>query len=239
MDAIATLGTITGLALSSGLRLYSTILVVGLGIRFGWFAPPAPLEQLEVLSRTPILVIAAVLYLVEFLADKIPWVDTLWDAVHTFIRPIGAGVLTATALGEVDPVVKAGAVLLSGAVALSSHSAKAGTRVAANHSPEPFTNVGLSLGEDVLSVGGVWLALTHPVAMLVVVAITVGLVIWLVPKLIRALRRQADRVRTMFGAGRRPAVGSGDAGLDRGQDQVAERVDLVDRGVDVRGDPDS
>ncbi len=239
MESIATLGTITGLALSSGLRLYSTVLMVGLGVRFDWFTPPPALQQLEVLASTPVLIVAGVLYAVEFLADKIPWVDTLWDSIHTFIRPLGAAILTATALGDVDAGIKTGAMLLSGAVALSSHSAKAGTRVAANQSPEPFSNLGLSLAEDALSVGGVWLALTHPVAMLVVVTITVALVIWLVPKLIRALRRQAARVRAMlrgegFGG---PALR--DPVPDRLQDEVAKRVDLVDRGVDVGGDPDS
>ena len=238
MESIATLGTITGLALTSGLRLYSTILVVGLGMRFGWFTPPPALGQLEVFSSTPVLIIAGVLYVVEFLADKIPWVDTVWDSIHTVIRPLGAGVVAATALGDVDPAMKTGAFLLSGAVALSSHSAKAGTRIAANHSPEPFSNIGLSLAEDALSVGGVWLAFTHPVAMLIVVVIVVALILWLVPKLIRLLVAQARRVRDAL-TGNRPKIAAlRDAALDRGLDQPGKGVDLVDGRIDVGRHPD-
>jgi hypothetical protein len=194
MEAMAVLGALMGLAFVSGLRLYSTVLAIGLGIRFGYLVIPPHLTQLQILAQTSILMVAGVVYIVEFFADKVPWVDSVWDAVHTFIRPIGAAVLAATAVGDVDPVVKLGAVLLCGGIALSSHSAKAGTRILANHSPEPFTNVGLSLGEDVLVAGGVWLALKHPLVSLVLVVVAVGFIIWLVPKIFRLVRRQATKV---------------------------------------------
>lgn len=187
-----------GLAFTSGLRLYSTVLAVGLGARFGYLTIPPALSQLEVLERTPVLIIAAVCFVLEFVADKIPWVDSIWDAVHTFIRPIGAGILAATALGAVDPSIAVGVALLSGGVALSSHSAKAGARIVANHSPEPFSNIGLSVAEDGLVFGGVWLALAHPIVSLVLVAIAVLVTIWLIPKLIRLLRREWATIQAFF-----------------------------------------
>ena len=124
MEAITVLGALMGLAFVSGMRLYSTVLAVGLGIRLGYLAVPPHLSQLRLLAETPILAIAGVVYTVEFFADKIPWVDTLWDGVHTFIRPIGAALLAASAIGAVDPVVRVGAALLCGGIALSSHSAR-------------------------------------------------------------------------------------------------------------------
>lgn len=195
MDPIAVIGSLGGLAFVSGIRLYSTILAAGLGIRFGYLKVPPQLADLEILARTPVLLLTGIVFLVEFFADKVPWVDTLWDSIHTFIRPIGAGVIAAMALGDVDPAIKVGAALLGGTVALSSHSAKAGTRLLANHSPEPFTNAGLSLAEDVVVVGGVWLAFTHPVAALMIVAVCLGLIVWLVPKLFRMLKREGMMIR--------------------------------------------
>jgi hypothetical protein len=197
MDAIATLGTLLGLAFVSGVRLYSTILAVGLGLRWEFFTLPPALRSLEVLGETPILLLAGAIYTIEFVADKIPWVDSLWDSVHTFIRPLGAGVLAATAMGDVSPAVKLGAALLCGGVALSSHSTKAGTRIVANHSPEPFSNIGLSLAEDGLVLGGVWLAVQYPLLAMAAVIVLVGFAIWLIPKVIRLVRREAAGIRSL------------------------------------------
>ncbi len=212
MDAVATLGSLMGLGLVSGIRLYSTVLVVGLGIRLGLLHPSPSLHHLDVLASTPVLIIAGVAYAIEFVADKIPIVDSVWDVIHTFIRPIGAAVLAATALGPVDPALKVGAILLAGSIALSGHSAKASTRAVINHSPEPFTNIGASLAEDGLVAGGVWLALSHPIIAFVIVLVVVGLVIWLVPKLFRMLRRQFVWVRSLLtgkpGAASPTAAGS-------------------------------
>jgi hypothetical protein len=192
---LALLGSVSGLAFLSGIRLYSTVLVVGLGIRLGYLQLPERLDSLNVLATTPVLIIAGTAYVAEFVADKIPWFDSLWDTVHTVIRPLGAAVLVATALGDVDPVVKVGAILLSGAIALTSHSAKAGTRLLANHSPEPLSNIGLSVGEDALVVGGVWTAIRHPILTLVLVILLLAIIIWTLPKLIRLFRRQFARLK--------------------------------------------
>lgn len=185
---IAALGTLAGLGFVSGVRLYAAVLVIGLGIRFGYLTVPPHLSALRVCADTPVLAIAGVAYVLEFLADKIPWIDTIWDAAHTFVRPIGAAVLAATAVGDVSPTMKLAAALLCGGVALSSHAAKAGTRVIVNHSPEPFSNLALSLGEDVTAVGGVWIAMMHPIVSLVLTALAVGVIVWFVPRLIRLLR---------------------------------------------------
>jgi hypothetical protein len=198
MQQIATLGSLLGLAFISGIRLYSTVLAVGLGIRFGFVQVPASLSHLEVLASTPILLIAAVIYAIEFFADKIPWIDSMWDVVHTFIRPIGAAVLGAVAIGTVDPVVQFGAFLLCGGVALASHSAKAGTRLAANHSPEPVSNIGLSLLEDGLVFGGSWLIFSYPLVALGIVVVLVLIIIWLIPKLLRVFRRNFARATSVF-----------------------------------------
>ena len=195
MDALSTLGTLMGLAFVSGVRLYSTVLAVGLGIRWGFFTLPQSLSSLDVLAQTPILILAGVIYTVEFVADKVPWVDTMWDGLHTFIRPLGAGVLAATAMGDVSPAVKLGAALLCGGIALSSHSTKAGTRIVANHSPEPFSNIGLSLAEDGLVLGGVWLAVQYPLLALAAVILLVGFALWLIPKVIRLVRREIAGIR--------------------------------------------
>ena len=189
MDAIATLGAVLGLGFVSGIRLYSTILAVGLGIRFGFLDVPEALSHLDVLASTPVLAVAATVYAVEFVADKIPIVDSVWDMVHTFIRPVGAAIVGGTAVGPVDPGIRLAIALACGFVALSSHGAKATTRVAVNHSPEPFSNAGISLAEDGLVIGLVWLAIEHPLITLVVVLVAVTLCVWLVVTLFRMVQR--------------------------------------------------
>jgi len=138
MDTIALLGSTFGLGFVSGLRLYSTVLTIGLGVRFGLIHLHPTLSSLNIITHPMILTVAATIYIVEFFADKIPWVDSLWDSIHTFIRPLGAALIGATAFGAVDPVAKTAIMLLCGGVALSGHSMKAGTRVLVNHSPEPL-----------------------------------------------------------------------------------------------------
>ncbi len=219
MPEITTIGALSGLAFVSGMRLYSTVLALGLGLRSGLLELPPALSHLHVLATTPVLIIAALVYVAEFVADKVPWVDTLWDSVHTFIRPLGAAVLGFAAIGNVDPALKVGAFLLCGTIALSSHSAKAGTRLAVNHSPEPFSNIGLSLLEDGLVVTGVWLAITHPVTALVIVLILVAIILWFIPKLVRLIRRSANTLGSFFALrrpGAIPARNSGDGGRPAG-----------------------
>ena len=190
MDWLTTLGQLTGLAFISGLRLYSAVLAIGLGLRLGFLHVPDELGHLRALSSTPVLIVAGVMYVIEFVADKVPWVDSAWDAIHTFIRPLGAALLAASALVHVEPTVRIGVFLVCGTVGLSSHSAKAGARVIANHSPEPFTNIGLSLFEDGVVATGAWMAFRHPLLTLAAVGLLVSAMIWLLPRLFRAIGRR-------------------------------------------------
>lgn len=176
-----------GLGLVSGLNLYATVLTVGLGIRLGLITLNPEMSGLAVLSSPYVLIAAGVIYLLEFFADKIPWVDSLWDSVHTIIRPLGAAVIGATAIGAVEPQTAVIAALCAG-VSLSGHSVKAGTRLLANHSPEPFSNIALSLGEDFLVVIGSWLALRHPAIMVTIVVIFLIAFVWFAPKAFRLMR---------------------------------------------------
>jgi hypothetical protein len=187
MEALNLLGSTMGLGLVSGLNLYATVLTVGLGIRLGLITLSPEMSGLEVLSTPYVLIAAGVIYLVEFFADKIPWVDSIWDGVHTIIRPLGAAVIGAAAIGVVEPRTAVIAALCAG-VSLSGHSVKAGTRLLANHSPEPFSNIGLSLGEDILVVIGSWLALRHPAIMVTVVVIFLIAFAWFAPRAFRLMR---------------------------------------------------
>lgn len=175
MDTIALLGSALGLSFVAGMRLYATVLAVGLGVRFGFLNLHQSLQGLSVLAHPAVLTTAGVAFLAEFVSDKIPWFDSLWDSVHTFIRPLGAALLGAAALGDLDPTLRTVLALACGGVALTSHTSKAATRVAVNHSPEPFSNIGLSLAGDVAAPAGVWLAINHPLIMLglVIVALVV------------------------------------------------------------------
>ena len=178
-----------GLGLVSGLNLYATVLTVGLGIRLGLITLNPELSGLAVLASPYVLIAAGVIYLVEFFADKIPWVDSIWDSIHTLIRPLGAALLGAVAIGDVDPRLKLAAFLLCGSVALASHTGKAGIRLAVNHSPEPFTNIGISVAEDLVAAVGVWLAVAYPYVMAALIAIWLAVLAWILPKIYRAARR--------------------------------------------------
>jgi hypothetical protein len=197
MEFLSLLGSTMGLGFVSGLNLYATVLTVGLGVRFGLIQLNPEISHLEVLTNPYVLATAGVLYLIEFFADKIPWVDSVWDAFHTLIRPIGAVAIGVTAIGSVDPSTKTIIGLVSGGTAFSSHSTKAGTRVAANHSPEPFSNIMLSLFEDGLVVAATWLTVTHPIVMLVIVLIFLVFFAWLSPKIFRLLRLELIAVLSL------------------------------------------
>ena len=197
MSVIQLLGSTLGLGLVSGINLYATVLVVGLGIRTGVIVLRPELHQLEVLANPIVIGVAGAIFIVQFLADKIPWIDSLWDAVHTFIRPVGAALIGATALGEASPeAVMVG--LLCGGVALSGHSTKAGVRLLVNHSPEPFSNIVLSLVEDGLVVVGTYVAVQHPYVMLTIVAIFLGGFFWFAPKALRLVRIESNAIIALF-----------------------------------------
>jgi hypothetical protein len=206
MSPIETLGFALGTSFASGLNVYATVAAAGLFQRFGIVQLPEPLQ---VLANPFVLGIAIALFLVEFVADKIPYVDSAWDAVHTFIRPPAAALLAYSAFGQVPEEWKVGASLLAGGVALTSHGAKATSRAAANVSPEPVSNWALSLLEDGLAVFLVWLAAEHPIltAGLVVLLVMVAvLVIW---KLYGYLKLLRERLRSWRA---RPASPPGSAG---------------------------
>lgn len=200
MEILTLLGTALGLGFISGLNLYATVLAIGLGIRLGLFDPAPPFEQLEVLAHPYVLIPAAIAFTVEFFADKVPWVDSFWDSFHTIIRPVGAVIIAAAALTDLDPAVEIGLVILCGGVAFLSHTTKAGTRLVANHSPEPVSNIVLSLAEDAIAFVGAWLVFAHPIVLLALVAVFVALSLWLLPKFVRLIVRQLARVRQVLRA---------------------------------------
>lgn len=188
MDVVDTLSVALGLATLAGLNLYLTVLVTGLAIHFHWLALRPELHDLAALGEPWVIVVAGVLYLLQFAGDKIPWLDTANDAVHTVIRPIGGALLAVLALGDASPSVKVIAAMLAGGAALTVHAAKAGTRLVANASPEPISNIGLSLGEDALVVGGLALIHAQPALALGLAILALGVICFLVPRLLRNIR---------------------------------------------------
>jgi hypothetical protein len=205
MNLIATLGMAFGAAWTSGLNLYAMVATLGLLGRFTTLRLPG---DLDVLTSWWVIGTAGALYLVEFVADKIPAVDSTWDLVHTFIRVPAGAIVAAAALGDFNPVVQAVAFLVGGGIALTSHGTKAATRAALNLNPEPATNVAssvvASLVEDVIAIAGTVLAVVLPVFMLILVAVAVGVSLWLLPKLYRILRRAWRSARDLFRGKRAP-----------------------------------
>src|SRR6201982_2280733 len=148
MERLNLLSVALGLSCLAGINLYLTVFVTGLAINQHWIVLSPTYQSLEVLGQPWIIAVAGLLYFLEFFADKIPWIDSAWDAVHTIIRPIGGALLAIQVLGHSTPMLDVVLVLLAGGTSLLAHTAKAATRLATNASPEPFTNIGLSLGED-------------------------------------------------------------------------------------------
>lgn len=186
----------------SGIRLYATVLLTGLAIRFEVFNLPSSLSGLELLADPIVLSVAGGLVAVEFLVDKIAWLDSIWDSIHTFIRPLGAMALALLGLSEIDPASEFILVLACGGVALSSHATKAGTRAAVNHSPEPVSNIIVSLVEDVLVVALSWLLFTHPLILLAIVIVFLAIAAYLLPKLYRIVRMQLRCLKSALFSGR-------------------------------------
>jgi hypothetical protein len=189
---IETIGVISGSGWASGLNLYLTTLMLGVAGRVGWADIP------EVLTRTDVMIVAGVLFAIEFVADKVPFLDSFWDAIHTFIRPIGAAAIGAVIAGDSGSIGAAVGGILSGVLALDAHSAKASTRVMVNASPEPVSNAAVSLFEDFSVAGLVVLAVTFPLVTIIVVAILVvaatALTIWLW----KSVRRAWGKVKARF-----------------------------------------
>ena len=191
MNPLQTISLVLGAGFSSGLNLYATVATLGLLERFGVVHLPA---SLEALAHPWVLGIAIALYLIEFFADKIPYLDTVWDFIHTFIRPPAAALLAYAATGGAGAEWRWGAALLAGGAALTSHGTKASARAAVNASPEPLSNWALSFGEDVLAVWLTWLATARPVATTVVVVALLGLCGFLLYRLFRFARRALGRL---------------------------------------------
>ena len=186
MNPLATLSLVLGAGFSSGLNVYATIATLGLLQRFGVIHLP---EQLQVLAHPLVLAVAGILYVMEFLADKVPYIDSIWQAVHTFIRPPAAALLAFSATAAAPEPWRWGAALLAGGIALTSHGTKASARAAANLSPEPLSNWALSFGEDVLAVWLTWFATTHPAIAIIVVAVLLVISLYLLYHLFHFLRR--------------------------------------------------
>lgn len=195
MNLIDILGLTFGAAWTSGINLYATVAVLGLLQRYGWAQLPG---GLEVLDNWWIIGAALFLYSIEFVADKIPYVDTLWDAVHTFIRVPAGAVLALAGTTNLHPAVQTIALLVGGGLALSTHGTKATMRAAANTSPEPITNWALSILEDILAIGATVFAVLHPAAILVVIFIFLLILAWVLPKVLRRLRRMVTTTRAFL-----------------------------------------
>jgi hypothetical protein len=191
MNPIETLGLALGAGFSSGLNLYATIATLGLLERLGVIHLPPSLHGL---SHSVVLGIAVVLYVLEFFADKIPYIDTAWDVIHTFIRPPAAAFLAFSAAGAAPAEWRWGAALLAGGIALTSHGTKASARAAVNTTPEPFSNWILSFGEDALAVWLTWMATVHPVATTVIVVALLALSAYLLFHLFRFARRACQKL---------------------------------------------
>jgi hypothetical protein len=184
MDLI-TLGRTLGFSFAAGVNLYATVAILGLASRYGWVSLP---PQFQAFNNDIVIGAAVVMYLIEFFADKIPYVDSLWDVIHTAIRPLGGALIAVTTLGDASPTVEGLVALLGGTVAAGSHLTKTSTRAAANASPEPFSNWFLSIGEDLFVVGLGFVALKYPVAALVVASVLLILIVVFASIIIRKVR---------------------------------------------------
>jgi hypothetical protein len=197
MDALTAIATATGLGWASGVRLYAVLFFLGLLQHAGIYTLP---PDLQVLAHPAVMAVSGLLFFIEFLADKVPGVDSLWDAVHTFIRIPAGAVLAAAAVASADPGFALAAGLLGGVVAAGTHFTKAGTRALINASPEPFSNWTASLGEDFLSLLGLFAALKYPLLFLILLGVFIGVAIYLLPKLWRGIKRVLTTIRRRPGS---------------------------------------
>ncbi len=198
LDQIANIISLTmGAAWASGINLYATILVLGvLGVTDNIVLP----ANLQILMHPLVIGAAGAMYLVEFVADKIPGVDTGWDGFHTFIRIPAGALLAAGAVGDVGPAVAIAAGIVGGGMAAATHATKSGTRVIINTSPEPFTNWTASVVEDIVVIGGLWTALHYPWVFIGLIIVFILLMIWLLPKLWRGIKKVFGFIGRLFGS---------------------------------------
>lgn len=187
MEVLATLGRTLGFSMAAGVNLYATVAILGLASRYQWVQLP---EQFKVFDNPWIIGLAGVLYAIEFVADKVPWVDSVWDSVHTLIRPVGGALIAITSLGEASPALTGVIALLGGTVAAGSHATKATTRIAANTSPEPFSNWFLSLAGDAFVIGLSFITLKYPLIALGVSLVILILVVSIARSIWKWLKRR-------------------------------------------------
>jgi hypothetical protein len=199
VSAVELIALASTVSLLAGWRLYLVTFVVGLAMKFGWVALPDQLRMLDVFANNWIVGIAGVGALAEFFADKIAWVDSAWDAIHSVVRPIGGALLSMAIIDGGDPAWQVGSLLLGGGAAFLAHAGKAGARTLVNASPEPFSNVIVSTGEDVATGGLLALAIAYPIAAAAIALVLVGLSIWLVIAARRMLRRLLEPKRRQTG----------------------------------------
>ena len=190
IELLAGLGRTLGFSFAAGINLYATVAILGLASRYGWVSLP---EQYRVFDSDLIIGVAITLYVVEFFADKIPWVDSIWDAIHTAIRPIGGAVIAVQTLGDASPAMETLVGLMGGTLAASTHFTKAGTRAVANASPEPFTNWMLSFAEDVFVVSLGFIALKYPWLATIIVLVALVLMVMFAAWIFRAVKRRWQR----------------------------------------------
>ncbi|MEP6603318.1 MAG: DUF4126 domain-containing protein [Spartobacteria bacterium] len=188
MSQLNLLGVALGLAALAGINLYLTVLVTGLAIHFHWITLAPAYQSLAPLGEPWLIAVAGVLYFLQFFADKIPWIDSAWDAVHTVIRPIGGALLAIQVLGHPSPAFTVLVGLLAGGTSLISHTAKSATRLATNASPEPFTNIALSLGEDIAVFGGLALIHYNPFVALLIFAVAIIAFCYFAAKILRLVK---------------------------------------------------
>jgi hypothetical protein len=197
MNAVELIALASSVSLLAGWRLYLVTLVTGLAMKFGWIDLPERLQALDVLASNWIIGIAAVGTIAEFFADKVAWVDSAWDAIHSVIRPLGGALLSMAIIDAGDPGWQVASFLLGGAAAFTAHAGKAGARTLINASPEPFSNIVVSTAEDVTTAGLLALAIANPIAAALIAAILVILSLWLVLAARRALKRVIDGGRRL------------------------------------------
>ena len=199
MSAIELIALASSVSLLAGWRLYLVTFVTGVAMKLGWIALPDQLRMLDVLANEWVIGIAAAGALAEFFADKVAWVDSAWDAIHSVVRPLGGALLSLAIVDSGDPAWQIASFLLGGAAAFTAHAGKAGARTLVNASPEPFSNMVVSTGEDVATVGLLALAIANPVAAALVALILVLLSLWLVVAAKRALKRILEPKRPQTG----------------------------------------
>jgi hypothetical protein len=188
VERLNLLGVALGLACLAGINLYLTVFVTGLAIHFHWITLSSAYQSLDVLGQTAVIIVSGILYSLEFLADKVPWIDSAWDAVHTVIRPIGGALLAIQVLGHPSPTFTVVVALLAGGTSLLTHTAKSATRLASNTSPEPFSNIALSLAEDAAVLGGLALIHYNPVLAISIFGLAIATFVYFAPKVFRAMK---------------------------------------------------